>query len=473
MVYGGFIDLDSGERVSARAEYHFSVTTGNTPDTLIPVRVPVNATAGLNATFRLDTAWIRDLQNYALGTFLADVEQSVYDGVLADPVYRWRDNQLGFYVYTREGFVTSYYSARDTRCGKNPWPTDPVFPAALASMEVLGLLHRRVANAQGVEGRVTGPTANLFRDCAGRAVRQPEVRTFSTTAGIGETPLIAKHEFGHAAFGLGDEYTEPDATRRVSAPIAPPDSSECCCLKASGGGGSGGATMTGGGQVPIGGVKRCVGPNGSIQELPTRPLDAGLLACDAMNSTISQACWAQPDTGCPSLAGDCVVASAWLGQSAPVGADSARPNVFPSQQSCMDAASRAAAHPGVEDASRSIGSCRPLCGATTQPCPCGAPEFWVADLNPGVGATPPPRLSDAMAVIAAPPPPDLLGGTCAWCIETSLCVRWHRALGDPAQKSWDACQAPPKAATSFERVWAAFFRWLADLLRQIVNPMKF
>ena len=34
------------------------------------------------------------------------------------------------------------------------------------------------------------------------------------------------------------------------------------------------------------------------------------------------------------------------------------------------------------------------------------------------------------------------GGTCAWCVETSLCVRWQRALGDDSQKAWETCQAP-------------------------------
>jgi hypothetical protein len=471
-VYGGSIELDNGDQVASRADYRFTVAEALPADALIEARVPLKAIAALDDTYRVDVAWVRDPQNYASEAFVADVEHSLYDGLLADPVYRWRDNQLGFYVFTRDGFVTSYYSGFDTRCGRNPWPRDATFPAALSEIEVVGVLHRKSSTSQGIEGRVTGPVgASLFRDCAGRAVRHPDVGTFSATTGIAESPLIAKHEFGHAAFGLGDEYSESDATRRVSpAPVLPLGGSRCCCAVSDGIGTTGGGTVGGTGTTgPVGtmiglGTKRCAGPNGSIQVSPIGPLDLGLPACDDANSSIDPGCWSQPDGGCPSLAGDCVEQTPWLGQAAPAGSDATRPNVFGSDPACQDGRARAAAHPGIEDPARSLGTCRELCGPSTQACPCGASQFWIVDLDPGPT---PPGPQDAMASITSSR--ELHGGTCTWCVETSLCVRWHRSLRDDAQTTWEACQAPPKSATGLERLWKALVQFIASLIGKILN----
>src|SRR5204862_5646073 len=143
---------------------------------------------------------------------------------------------------------------------------------------------------------------NVFRDCAGTAAKNTNVRTFSATGGV---PLIAKHEYGHAAFGLGDEYTESEATRRVVAAPSLPDS-QCCCVPPAGGGATGTGTTGTGGGVGSGGtgtvgttggtgpvviipIPRCLGeggvaraPHGSPIGLPTcsdtQPLPA---ACGA------------------------------------------------------------------------------------------------------------------------------------------------------------------------------------------------
>ena len=32
--------------------------------------------------------------------------------------------------------------------------------------------------------------------------------------------------------------------------------------------------------------------------------------------------------------------------------------------------------------------------------------------------------------------------TCEWCIETSLCVRWQRALGVSTADAWAHCKSP-------------------------------
>jgi hypothetical protein len=95
---------------------------------------------------------------------------------------------------------------------------------------------------------VTGSTAGLFRDCAGNAARRTGLRTFSVSTGIGQSPFIAKHEFGHAAFELGDEYTEANSTRNVApAPAPGPTDSNCCCSIPDDGTGIGTGIGTGNG----------------------------------------------------------------------------------------------------------------------------------------------------------------------------------------------------------------------------------
>ena len=76
-----------------------------------------------------------------------------------------------------------------------------------------------------------------------------------------------------------------------------------------------------------------------------------------------------------------------------------------------------------------------------------------------------------MATVADPAA--LHGGTCIWCVETTLCVRWQRALGDAPQKAWDTCQAPPKSATGFERAWQAVAAWIAQILTSVFGNVVF
>jgi hypothetical protein len=439
-VYGGFLELNGGRRVDSRAEYRFSVRDTIPADTLLDVRVPINKTPNLDDRYRVDTAFARDPTNYELDTFVGDVEKILFDGMLADPVYRWRDDQLGFSVFTHDAFVTSYYSGFNTRCGQNPWPLEFGFPQALLAIEVVGVLHRKATDTRGIEGGVTGSTAGVFRDCAGQAARRSGLRTFSVSTGVGQSPSIAKHEFGHAAFELGDEYTETNGTRNATpAPASLPTDTGCCCSLGDGTGtGMGTGTDTGtGGVTPIPGVtrKRCFGPDGPTE---SAQLGSSLPTCSATNTGFLGAnCGARPEGGCPLLAGQCVSQTAWLGSAPPV-VSTARPNVFRNQQACTDSVAQARAHPGVEDPARSIGTCRVLCGLNTAPCPCsGEEEAWIVDNNP---LTAPTNPRDAMASVSAAG--ERHGGTCAWCVETSLCVRWQRALGDDSQKAWETCQAP-------------------------------
>jgi hypothetical protein len=456
--YGGFLELSNGRRVDSRTEYRFSVMATPPPDTLIEVRMPVNKTAGLADSYRIDTAFARDPENYGLAAFVDDVGKILFDGMLADPVYRWRDDQLGFLVFTHDAFVTSYYSGLNTRCGQNPWPLEVGFPSSLGSIEVVGVLHRKAANAQGIEGGVTGSTAGLFRDCAGEAARRPGLRAFSVSTGIAQSPFIAKHEFGHAAFELGDEYTEAHDTRNA-APAPAPTDSDCCCIFSSQGGVAPDDTP---GPIPtlIPGMdlKRCFNSEGGFNDSRRTNLLDGLPSCSA-RALRGKGCGAKPDGGCPFLAGHCVSQTAWLG-SAPSGVPTQRPNVFPTRQACTDSVALARDHPGVEDPAHSIGMCRELCGPNTPACPCsGEAEAWIVDNNP-VSAPTNPR--DAMGSVSAAG--EQHGGTCMWCVETSLCVRWQQALGDDSQKAWATCQAPGL----LQALVSAFAQLLNGLLGHVV-----
>jgi len=245
-IYTGRIELAGGDRVGARSEYRFSALHTLPVDGLVDVRVPVTVPANFADTYRMDLAFARDPQNFDEQPFVDAAGNAIFNGILADPVYRWRDNQLGFHLYTRPGLVESYYVPRDTRCGKNPWPTDAGFPGALAAIEVVGILHRKTTSSNGIEGSGAAPSTVAFRDCAGSAVKRADVGTFSANAGITEFVSVAKHEFGHAAFGLGDEYTEAQSTRNVQAPPPTLSSSECCCQLQNATGTTGGGERGGG-----------------------------------------------------------------------------------------------------------------------------------------------------------------------------------------------------------------------------------
>jgi hypothetical protein len=56
------------------------------------------------------------------------------------------------------------------------------------------------------------------------------------------------------------------------------------------------------------------------------------------------------------------------------------------------------------------------------------------------------------------------GATCAWCVDTSLCVRWEKARGKSADDAWAFCQAPPLNAAGNERGYRAFVGWLVNYL---------
>jgi hypothetical protein len=467
-VYGGNIDLQNGARVQSRTTYRFRAVASAAPNDLTTLREPVNKVAGLADSYRVQTAFVRDESGssngaaiYPEGDFLADIETAVYAGILRDPAYRWRDDQLAFYQYGRTGFTSSFYSGFDTRCGQNPWPADTAFPGALQAMEAVGVLHRHPTSGASLEGTIdpAADLATVFRDCSGPAVKAANVRTFSATSGT-QVGRIAKHEFGHAAFGLGDEYTEPNATRSVAAALVNALDTSCCCLVPDSGTGGGGVGIgTRAATVP---QLQCLVPGGGTEVRPVFGTVPSVPECPAV---LAPTCGATPQAACPQLQGDCVQPRSWLPTEPPAEQDTARPNMFTSKDVCEADRQRAASHPGVEDAARSLGSCRQLCGPGADPCPCEQPEGWIVDVDPAVlrggrGQEP----VDTMGSIAA----GRHGGTCAWCVETSLCVRWQLALGETSAEAWAICESPPADAAARERGFFALLRGIADFVKRHV-----
>lgn len=482
-IYSGFVELASGERIASRGQYRFTVASTLAANTKVAVRVPVQAVSAVSAAYRIDTALVReDAASYTSTQFLEDAHAGIFQGILADPTYRWRDVHLGFWLYTRPGMVSSYYSGLDTRCGKNPWPGDANLPSALGDIEVVGVLHRRTTASDGIEGTNAAPASVAFRDCAGTTVRTPRIGSFSASGGLAESPGILKHEFGHAAFGLGDEYREDEASRNVvPATVAVLPTSGCCCRNdggvgvgvgttprpgavTPGGGTVGGGETPGGPGGPVVDTKTCMTSSGQLQASPALGTEQ-LPSCTGF--TFPASCGIGPDGGCPSLRGECVRSSSWLSLNAPADARP-RPNVFESQVACEKGKISAADHPAIENAAASLGTCRQLCGPGNATCPCEpSAEYWIVDIDPSV----PVVRNDAMGRMTSAL--ERHGGTCQWCVETTLCVRWHRARGDTPEAAWSTCSAPPKNATGFEALWRALVEWIGRIIAAILNLFRF
>jgi hypothetical protein len=494
LVYRGSITLSDTHTIESLTSYKFRVAAIDSlsDNDLLEARVPVDATgrgfpSTFNQTSRVKTALVRDPQAYSRPDFLDDAEASVFNGILADPTYRWRDNQLAFYVFTKPAFVSSYYSGINTRCGKNPWPLETGFPAALNDFDAVGVLHRRNTSDAHPEGTNNDShNEHTWRDCAGNMVRRPSVGSFSAATALADSPEIAKHEFGHAAFGFADEYFETTASRNVPAP-SPTPATNCCCIRESssdGGPGTttgGPGTTTGGtttgattggltpGGPPVGGLltrtKVCLTPTG-VSETIVPPATAGS-SCPPGGATFPVECAALPDAGCGGIASNCLKQGFRTGLSA--AAD--RPNVFSSAAECDAAKATALVHPGVENPSQSLGACRQLCGpAPAQPCPCvpASVEIWITDNDPASTATPNPP--DAMN---HPVSAVLHGGTCERCVETSLCMRWQTSLGDAVEPAWQYCKEPTRDSVAQEGVIEGLIIAIAICLWQIFSGILF
>lgn len=443
--YRARVLVSDGHWVETARSYQTQTGTPSGDPTVFPLRVPLPRPGyQIDETNRIDVLLVWDSAAksgnpefyYNSRHFFRDVQKAIYEDVLSDPVYRWRDSQIAFWTYTRTGMTRGYYSPRNTRCGQNPWLGE--WPAELDFAEVVGVVHLRE------EGRAP-PGTDPKRDCAGRAVPRPDVGTFSAR---GDLRLVLKHELSHAAFGVGDEYDETDAEATVPGEVFPAQRPDCCCLlpaedsTGTSGGGTGTTTTETtvidldlglGSNLRV----KCVSEEGTtVTEVSSLVSPDGLLPCEDFD--FGEDCsvsGALPEL-CPPKGVSCVLESAFLGGEVP--GDIARYNRFGSPEECEEARGKALAHPGVESAADGLGECNPICGtAGTIPCSCApSAKAWHVDLDPTFSSA----IDDLMAQL--PDTPSFLGSTCAWCVETSLCVRWQRALGDSPGAAWAHCESP-------------------------------
>ncbi|MDX1502173.1 MAG: hypothetical protein R3325_07405 [Thermoanaerobaculia bacterium] len=366
-----------------------------------------------------------------------DAEDLLYDGLLADPAYRWRDRQLGFWLARYEGATSDYDSGLATRCGQEPWLGQPAATAAAAASaaafaDVLAVIHRQD-----------------FRDCAGLGVVTAGAGTKRNLSADGRDPRVFHHELGHAFAGLSDEYNEDTASRTARGGGAPdPLTCDCCdpdgggtpvVVDVPGGGGladDGGAaggvttgdtvptvsggTTAGGGLVDGGTDGIGVGGPGLGECLPSQPPCAGFVK--------PAHCYPAPPA-CPPLGSAC-----------------AHPNIFPDQASCAAAAVEIAAHPGVENP-QPAADCRLLCSNapdTDTPCPCTtdpAIEWWILDRRHPVGAS---LDDDVMGLLTHPV--EHHGPACQRCLETTFCLDWELARGRTRAQAEAHCLDPQEGS---------------------------
>ncbi|MCP3961479.1 MAG: hypothetical protein GY719_26845 [bacterium] len=367
--------LDSeGRRGETGAAYTFWV---GDPEAAVPLplRVALDGDRD-NRARRVDVLLVRDSDSYASDVQLwQDAERLIYRGLLADPTYRWRDHQLGFYYTFRPGITRDYHSGLQVRCGQDPWLTDPEREAAEDAAEfadVVAVLHRNPG----------------YRDCSGLGAGAGGQTRFSAD---GASPEVFHHEFGHAFAGLSDEYFESTEDRRSRSDDAPASPWACICCDDG--------TDTPGDVGP---------PGGGIDP---DPIDACHPDQPPCSETLPLECHTA-DPFCPPLGSTC-----------------AHSNVFPSRDDCEAAAVAAAAHPGVEVAAAAE-DCRRLCGPGNCPClPPGDPtEIWILDRR-----EPPPAGSflsdDLMGRHDLNTPRERHGPACQRCTEATFCRYWELGRG--------------------------------------------
>lgn len=204
-LYAASVTDDADTRGRSPSAYYFEIGTkpGSTSWVL---RVPFDLYEGTQA---FNVLLVRDLTIGALSEFDRHLDNLINDGLLADPAYRWRDNQLAFRAFHDPGITTDRNSGNASRCGQSPWPGVLHEEEDVLSADAIGVIHRNSA---------------ITRDCSGLGgVRfgAGTRRHFSAYARL----EIFKHELAHALFGLSDEYTEPAETRSVPGGQGRP----CCC----------------------------------------------------------------------------------------------------------------------------------------------------------------------------------------------------------------------------------------------------
>lgn len=331
-----------------------------------------------------DVLLVRDRDAYATdGAAQADLEAAVYDQLLRDPVYRWRDGLLSFHWSTHPGRTTDPRGGSLLRCGQEPW---------------LGLLDQAAAEASAAFADVVGVLHrdDGFRDCSGLGVSGAGAGARRHFAAHGERPETFQHELGHALLGLADEYTETTEERTFPGGMAPGPTTCSCCP--DGGGTTG----------PV------AGPG-----LPGNECSPGMSSCVGFEAPPE--CFpAEP--ACPPIDSDCL-----------------RGNVFASRAACTAAAGEAARHTGVE-AAADPADCRLLCSNAdpANPCPCDPSpdlEVWILDRHtpPAAGGG-----GDLMAETTGPDP-NHHGPACALCAETDWCIAAETGRGQSLDEAREHC----------------------------------
>jgi hypothetical protein len=366
----------------------------------------------------------------------ADTEACVYDGVFREPMYRWRNDQVGFWFARREAYTRPYSHGWDTRCAQKPWPREMaasggVLPDQLgrSRFDVLGVVHRYSS-----AGNTVGPAAAGFRDCSGVVVGNPEKRSFSSR---GTEPLTFLHELGHAGFGLSDEYYEDESTRRV-VPGFPPRTENCDCCPADSGG-SGGVVVPG---SPVGGGSALVTLGGPIIVFPPGEGDClpGQPPCPPEGPPLPVRCYENPAGGCGPLSHPCL--ADLLLESGAVGALGKMANAFPDEDDCLATLAAALAHVGQEVSSPPhLPVCVQLCGpGTDRACPCDpGGEVWVVDVDPDAVGTKvtPLNAGDVMWGTSS----DRHGWTCDLCMDMRYCLLWELERGATLHEAVAHCLA--------------------------------
>jgi hypothetical protein len=379
-IYGASMTDDAGSEGRAPSSYTFLIGSPPAGERVIALRVPLLVPAA--QLFRV--LLVRDRDSFSTdAAALAAAESMLYDGVLEDPVHRWRDAQLAIYYTTRHGITRDYHSGMESRCGGRPWAgtvDETTAEAEAAPYAVLGVLH-----------------LEDYRDCAGAGLGATAQRRFSAK---GTDATLFQHEFGHALALLSDEYNEPTSSRQMRTDsIAQPWQCECCDP-------GGSDTIVGGGVT--GGVTG--GTTGGVTTIPTpqQLCPPGAPPCNGFVKP--PICYDAPPL-CPQLGSGCL-----------------KPNIFPGQAACQAAVVEINAHPGIELVANAA-DCRLLCAGDDCPCmlPGSTAEFWILDRRTPPAAA--PVNDDIMGERDALQPLERHGPACAHCLEVTYCMRWETGRG--------------------------------------------
>ncbi|MES0491255.1 MAG: hypothetical protein ABUK01_14770 [Leptospirales bacterium] len=387
--YSAYIENNAGEKTYSMASYYFDI--GNPPGkNLITLRAPVSIKGH---AFKI--SFVRDIPSYHDNhlLFYEDAEKFLYQQILKDPAYRWRDNQLGFYYSLTGGKTTDVNSGLSTRCGNDPWPGE-FTPDFLSTSDVIGVIHRH----------------SNFRDCSGVGNTETGPIFFS---GKGDAPLVVQHELGHALFSLGDEYNDPATSEHPGGPANPNELSVCVCCTP--------CTPT---------LPTDSGSNqGPVLQVPDLPVE-GETPCSYDCKLGQPSCIGfAPPKVCSEVLPFC---------SGPGGC-----NTFLTEQECLASVSKLNNHPGVTQPVVA-GDCRALCGtADTGPCSCSISEVWIIDKqNPSSGN----NMSDLIDGDIMKTTSDILfkrnGAACESCMEKGLCLAWERSRGESEANANAKCVTP-------------------------------